>query len=552
MRIRTRLFSLIGIVIVAVVAAFAAYFLLGKQSRDINREYTSVIELRYAIYALSYRMNALPSNQVVAAFKNFKKARDAYEAVYDRVAGLKALPQANPDTQKAVEIILNLRQLAKDDLDSLSNQYQQLIADVTKYFIQADPVILSQFYTDNYVRSKYNLKDVYDHLDAFVTLVQGLNTTFDATIDTIADQDTIVKAQIAAIQGRGTLVALIVAVALVLSSLVVALRFTTRIVVPLHEAGRLVRAIAGGDLTETIGVRSRGGKDELAALSNGLESMRQGLTSTVAGIRDSVVALRAISLELASSTEGTAAATGDISKTVDAVKGRVESEARSIMQVTATVEVMLKSVEDLDLQITNQASSVVESSASIEEMVSNVASVTKNVDRLGNAFGTLLAASDEGRGMLTAMDETAREMQSQSAKLTEANSVIKGIADQTNLLAMNAAIEAAHAGDSGRGFAVVAEEIRKLAEKAAEQSSEIAEDVASITGSIDAMAKSTTEVGDSFGTILGQIESLNTLEREIRQALIEQNEGSRQILEALQNITDMTEGVRTASREMRQ
>ena len=108
--------------------------------------------------------------------------------------------------------------LAEDDLNSLTNQYQQLIADVTKYFIQADPVFLNQFYTDSYIRSKNNLKDVYEHLDSFITNVQGLNTTFDATIDTIAEQDTAVKVQIAAIQARGTVVALIVAVALVVMS----------------------------------------------------------------------------------------------------------------------------------------------------------------------------------------------------------------------------------------------------------------------------------------------------------------------------------------------
>ena len=127
MRIRARLFSLVGIVAAAGAAALASYFFLGSTSRAINREYSAVIELRYAVYALSYRMNALPSNQVVSAFKNFNAARAAYDAAYDRIGALKALPKASAETAKAVEIMLDLRSLAKDDLDSLGASYQALI-----------------------------------------------------------------------------------------------------------------------------------------------------------------------------------------------------------------------------------------------------------------------------------------------------------------------------------------------------------------------------------------------------------------------------------------
>jgi methyl-accepting chemotaxis protein len=550
MRIRTRLFSLIAIVVVALGAAIVAYVLLGAESRSIEKEYQSVIDLRYAVYALSYRMNALPTNQVVGAFKDYKQARSDYEAAYDRVAALKVLPRASPATKKAVEIMLNFRELSKDDLDNLTTQYARLIDDVTKYFIQADPVVLNQFYTDPYVRTKYDLKDVYARMEAFITLIQGLNDSFDTMIQAIAEEDAAVKVEIAVIQTRDTLLSMVVAFALIASAVVLAMRLAGRIVAPLKAAGRLAAAIASGDLTEELrSTRSRGG-DELDSLASALEDMRLGLAGTVGAVRDSVASLRTIGLELAASTEGAAGSATEISGTVAEVKGRVDSEGASVRQVSATVDGMLRSVEELDAQIEDQASSVAQSSASIEELVSNVAAVAKSVDRLGDYFDSLLAASDEGRVKIAAMDEMAKAVQGQSEKLDEANLVIKAIAEQTNLLAMNAAIEAAHAGEAGRGFAVVAEEIRKLAEMAAEQSGEIGGDVKSIAGAIDRMAVSTTDVGSAFGTILAQIEDLHRLEGEIRRALEEQSEGSRETLEALQRINEITERVRNGSREM--
>jgi methyl-accepting chemotaxis protein len=197
-----------------------------------------------------------------------------------------------------------------------------------------------------------------------------------------------------------------------------------------------------------------------------------------------------------------------------------------------------------------QSQSVAHSSAAIEEMVASIGSITDRFEQMGAFFGKLLDASDAGRNKLTAMHGLIGDISRESTSLHEANTVISTIASQTNLLAMNAAIEAAHAGEAGKGFAVVADEIRKLAEMSAGQSKEIAGDVKSISRAIDAVVQSSNETEAAFLNIVEMITTLNEIESEIRQAMIEQNAGSRQVIDALGRINDVTHRVRSGSAEM--
>ena len=137
-----------------------------------------------------------------------------------------------------------------------------------------------------------------------------------------------------------------------------------------------------------------------------------------------------------------------------------------------------------------------------------------------------------------------------SSLLLETNRVIAGIASQTNLLAMNAAIEAAHAGDSGAGFSVVADEIRSLAEKAQLQSKEVAKQLREVKASIDMAVSSADGAERGFDDVEAYIMTVSQFETEIRGALGELSSGSQQILEALGTMKDVTESVRGESQEM--
>jgi methyl-accepting chemotaxis protein len=214
------------------------------------------------------------------------------------------------------------------------------------------------------------------------------------------------------------------------------------------------------------------------------------------------------------------------------------------------MERIISGLDKLNGHITVQAESVSQSSSAIEEMLANINSVTNTLVKNTANISSLAESSGAGRADLEKVSADIQEIARESEGLLEINSVMENIASQTNLLSMNAAIEAAHAGESGKGFAVVADEIRKLAENSSAQSKTISTVLKKIKASIDMITKSTSVVLDRFGTIEKEVDTVSTQETHIRNAMEEQGAGSRSILEAVTKLNSVTDLVQRASAEM--
>jgi methyl-accepting chemotaxis protein len=183
-------------------------------------------------------------------------------------------------------------------------------------------------------------------------------------------------------------------------------------------------------------------------------------------------------------------------------------------------------------------------------MVANVTSMTLSFKQMAEQFGELLTSATEGKTVQTTAVEKINRIAERSKTLLEANKVIATIAAQTNLLAMNAAIEAAHAGEAGQGFSVVADEIRRLAETSSKQSGTIKSELAQVQKAIEEVVTSSQESEAAFSRVSEQIGSTDALVREVQMAMEEQREGSKQILDALRSMNDITSQVKLGSQEM--
>lgn len=290
--------------------------------------------------------------------------------------------------------------------------------------------------------------------------------------------------------------------------------------------------------------------DELGSISGMVNSFCNSLSGSMAELRAAQGKLNGLGEELRKTADDSAGAVAQISSNVGRVREKTQFQSDSVVESSSAVEEIAKNIESLEDLISSQASSVTEASASIEEMVGNIGSVTASINKMAEQFGELHAAAEEGKAMQAASRERIGQIAARSEALLEANKVISTIASQTNLLAMNAAIEAAHAGDAGRGFSVVADEIRRLAETSAGQSKTIRNELAQVQKAIEEVVASSGLSEKSFERVAERISETGALVHEVQQAMHEQKEGSSQVLEALKLMNDISSQVRTGSQEM--
>ena len=301
------------------------------------------------------------------------------------------------------------------------------------------------------------------------------------------------------------------------------------------------------DLTKGLGIR-RG--DEIGQLAADFDAFLAKLREIVGSLKSVQGELGGIGKELKQNVEGTVGAVEQIGERIEHVRGLSRNEFAGIEGASTAVTQIAKTIDSLDVLIANQASSITEASASIEEMVGNINSIALSMERIGSEFSNISGASEEGKRMQSLARQRITEIADQSKTLLEANKTISVIASQTNLLAMNAAIEAAHAGDSGRGFSVVADEIRRLAETSSGQSKTIGSELKKVLESILSVVETSQKSESAFDRLAALITSTDNLVKEVRHALAEQREGSSQVLEALQAMNDITTQVKSGSSEM--
>jgi methyl-accepting chemotaxis protein len=302
-----------------------------------------------------------------------------------------------------------------------------------------------------------------------------------------------------------------------------------------------------GDLTKTVDLHS---KDEIGDLARYFNATLGKIKDLVITIKKQAAALFDIGNELAANMTETAAAINEITANIQSIKGRVINQSASVTETNATMEQITVNINKLNDNVENQSSSVSKSSSAIEEMIANINSVTQTLAKNTGSVKELLEASDVGRTGLQDVATDIQEIARESEGLLEINAVMENIASQTNLLSMNAAIEAAHAGEAGKGFAVVADEIRKLAESSGEQSKTISTVLKKIHDSIDKITKSTDNVLNKFEAIDGGVRTVSDQTENIRNAMEEQSVGSQQILEVIGQLNEITQMVKGGSDEM--
>ena len=321
------------------------------------------------------------------------------------------------------------------------------------------------------------------------------------------------------------------------------------IVKPIRSVASNLKDISEGegDLTKSITAKSN---DEVGDLSRFFNLTLGKIKGLVVNIKQNTVTLSEIGDSLAADMNETSAAVNEITANIQNMKDRIQKQGTTVAETHSTMEELTANINKLDTHVNNQSNHITQSSAAIEEMVANIQSVTNTLIKNNANVKILKSASEVGRTGLSGVVADTQEIARESEGLLEINSVMQNIASQTNLLSMNAAIEAAHAGEAGKGFAVVADEIRKLAENSSKQSKTISTVLKKIKESIDKITRSTENVLSKFEDIDSGVKVVSEQEEVIRNAMEEQEIGSKQILTGIEEVTEITRKVESGSKEM--
>ena len=293
------------------------------------------------------------------------------------------------------------------------------------------------------------------------------------------------------------------------------------------------------------------GKDEIAEMANDINQFLDMLDKSMKHLSDTNRELGEIGESLSSSSQQTASATNQILSNIENVRRQSQKQTASVQNTSSVIDQSGISAAELSDITGEQAAGITESSAAIEEMLGNIGAVTESVKKMTKSIRELSGTVKESDEKITNVSQKTKLMAEESQNLVQANNMISSVAAQTNLLAMNAAIEAAHAGEAGKGFAVVADEIRKLAETSSAQSKNIGGELKEILEVIQAVVTLSENSKDAFSQIVSQLQESESLMNQIDSAMSEQEAASNQILSALKDMKNQSVHVEEKSKELK-
>jgi len=548
MTIRMKLLLLIFVLVGAFVGSIGVYLAVLAPTSHIQAEEQSLIDLRTAFLNETIEANLLGSGRFQNQLGVFERATKATESQFRKIAEFRYLPRLGSSIERSLAAISKLKEdLLDTSVATLLATSTRVFADAKLVFPSTDTFTLLDLTTSDtgqgsqqHVRTVADVQSLLTQLNVFTSSLRSAVSSIDAQYATIAQA-------IKAIEMRSVIISVAIAVTLLTVTLVVALAIMSRIVLSVKSIENGIESMKEGDLTTAFSARTR---DEIGRLSGYLNHF-------IVSLRESMVSVQAASSEnvrmkesLIVTTEQTSASTTQIGANTSSIDRQISTLDEQVLSTTGAVQRIGDSIKGLNNQIQEQMAMVEESTASVTEMIASIENVKKTADKRREATKRLVRTVTGGGEKMAATLEMVGAINESVSSIKDITGIIENISSQTNLLAMNAAIEAAHAGEAGRGFSVVADEIRKLAEASAQNSQEIGSILRLIASRIQEASSSGTEMQASFAEIDGEVKELSESLAEIFGSMEELHNGGGQILQAMTVLQEVSTNVMAGSKSI--
>jgi methyl-accepting chemotaxis protein len=330
---------------------------------------------------------------------------------------------------------------------------------------------------------------------------------------------------------------LITGIALLLAAALASIALSGIVVKPLRYLAAYSNVIAGGDFS---GSAPDYGTAEAAGLSAGFNAINENISGLVKNINNSFERMRSNNAGLKEVMGKSSSAASEIVRLVREVEVQVNEEAALVGQTVAQIDDKIASLNKL---IQEQAAQISHSSGSIETMIKHNQEIEYQIVSLNDQISRLVESSNTEHEQIAQSTAAVEQIGKASETLAGMNKIISNVAAETNLLAMNAAIEAAHAGESGKGFAVVSGEIRKLAETSTTQAKSSSGTLSQIKKRIDEVTAVSGRIENAYAQTSGLIMESSKIVSRIKTAIADQSARSEQVLDGLKKVQAMTQDV---------
>ena len=549
MKLRTKLLILISMTLGLSACAVASYFVIVSPIATIQQEYGYFTRATAAITRLQLDTVRL----LTETFRNQKpvydQSREAYyRSIEDIGKKVKVLPATNEKLAGAIKSVLQLRSLSELSFQTLGKIWKALEKDADSLFYDVDSAYILKFFGSTLaVADPAEVKAAQSNVFSLQDAMQNLYNSLESASRTLSSTDTLISSEIAIIEQRSMVTVLIIASLIIVLTIILALWMAQSIVRSVQGFVGGLSLMATGDLTCHFEARTR---DEVGLLGNNLNTIlamfNKSLTKAQQASTQNVRFKENLTMTLTAATS----ATTEIAANSASIRSQMLAMNRMVSESEGDMGRVNTTFVAFGAQMVDQTSTITHSLQAVSTMLVAIEKIASISEHDRHSAEVLENEAGVGRQVFEDSFEKISGIAESVDTIMEMTAVIARIASQTNILAMNAAIEAAHAGEFGKGFAVVADEISKLASASASSSEEITNTIKLVVTRIQEAVATKDETVRAFDSISSQIHLVSASASEIANHLGGLRDGNRQLLRGMESIKEKSDTMDSETRRI--